>query len=377
MNFGSTVTAYEPTLGDDGAYHSHQLDPAPGRQTRDVEQRSSTRTNQNNITVDRNTSIRSVLTLPAYRFVASHNEQVLGREGERDGVDTVVEFPTEQDEEELREQEMNAMYQLRQTRRLQAEARDESRRLRREAERRGDSRTAAQIRNRDRATSSTNNNAVEALRRDIERAKDIRQRTVSSVSYADLGVARHDGTRIRASSQESERLGLLAEAADMSGLSVRSGAHSPAMHGRHRSGSSVGSFDSDFPSPTYTRPRGDSRPTTPSRLFETRAGSSPELVESDLGVEVMPPPEYVDVSLDDDDDAERSTTPMHDAPPPDYPGPYRTSSQRSQQVMGNNQETTSSEENGTPRGRSVIPQLPSLRLSRLPQIRIEEPSAHP
>ncbi|RYC63576.1 hypothetical protein CHU98_g2652 [Xylaria longipes] len=48
-----------------------------------------------------------------------------------------------------------------------------------------------------------------------------RERAVSSVSYHDLGVARHDGSRIRANSTESERVVLLSDAASMA-LSTRS-----------------------------------------------------------------------------------------------------------------------------------------------------------
>ena len=41
--------------------------------------------------VDRNTSVRSVMTLPAYSQAPKETEQVIGREGEREGMDTVVE----------------------------------------------------------------------------------------------------------------------------------------------------------------------------------------------------------------------------------------------------------------------------------------------
>lgn len=296
-------------------------------------------------------------------------------------MDVVVDLPTEEGEEELREQEMNALYQLRATRRQQNEERERLRREREEARRRNDVAALADIRNRARAATNGNNSLVEELRRDIDRAKDHRQRSVSSVSYADLGVARHDGTRIRAGSQESERMGLLSDPADM-GLGLRSGANSPMPHHRNRSVSSVASLDSDFPSPAFSRPRADSRPATPSRLSYGggRPGSSPELVESDLGVEAIPPPEYEDVSLDDDT-ALRSTTPLHE-PPPDYPGPYRSNSQRSQraQEVQSGDEAAQGdggEERPRDRGVGVVPQLPSLRISRLPTIVVEPYSAQP
>ena len=64
------------------------------------------------------------------------------------------------------------------------------------------------------------------------RSRDSR---VSSVSYAELGVARHDGTRLRANSNESERP-LLDSAASIGGGSLR---HWPtndsaSLHSHHR-----------------------------------------------------------------------------------------------------------------------------------------------
>lgn len=290
-------------------------------------------------------------------------------------MDVVVDFPTEEDEEALREQEMNALYQLRATRRQQAQERENLRTQRREARERNDLSALADARSRARATTNSNDSMIHELRRDIDRAKENRQRSVSSVSYADLGVARHDGTRIRANSQESERMGLLTDAADM-GQFPRSRANSPMPHRRDRSVSSVASLDSDFPSPAFTRPRGDSRPATPSRLSYggTRAGSSPELVESDLGVEAMPPPEYEDVPLDDNP-AQRSTTPLNE-PPPDYPGPYRSHSQDSERPeprQSGDETAQGGQTEEMPRGHGVggVPQLPSLRIGQLPEIVVE------
>lgn len=382
--FKSKTSRYQAAMDEDSA----ELNSTSANTRNDVAQANSNQTNRNSntagATVDRNTSVRSVLTLPAYSRAASNTEQVIGREGDRDGVDVVVEFPTEQDEEALREQEMDALYQLRATRRQQNAEREELRRQRREAQRRNDYTTLTELRNRARAASNSNQSLVDELRRDIDRAKENRQRSTSSVSYADLGVARHDGTRIRANSQESERMGLLSDAANM-GHHPRSGANSPNPQGRPRSTSDI-SADSDFPSPGLTRTRGDSQPGTPRiSIHGGRAGSSPELVESDLGVEAMPPPEYEDVPLDDNDETLRSTTPMHE-PPPDYPGPYRSDSQRSrrsqferEQAEDQNQPTVQPEGEQTHRGRGVggVPQLPSLRIGRLPSIVIEPSSAHP
>ena len=59
------------------------------------------------------------MTLPAYHQTAMQNEQVLAREGERGGIDVVIEFPeSAEDEERRREEEMEALYQVRFARRL-------------------------------------------------------------------------------------------------------------------------------------------------------------------------------------------------------------------------------------------------------------------
>ncbi|KAF9876951.1 hypothetical protein CkaCkLH20_05797 [Colletotrichum karsti] len=322
-----------------------------------------------NSAVNRNTSIRSIMTLPAYRVDANDNEQVLGREGERGGVDVVIEYPTEENEEELRDQEMEALYQIRLARRQELAEREERRRERREARDRGDHVALENIRTR--ARNASNNSAVAVLREEHERLKAERQRNVSSVSYADLGVARHDGTRIRANSQESERMGLLSDAASIAATSTRSA---------HRRGSSVMSIDSDLPSPGLTRSRANSRPDTP--RIDTRAGSSPEIAEADVGeagIPIYSPPGYDEVSLDDE--RSRSNTPQpHEQPPPGYSGPAQ---QRAESLAANmadlaadEQVTSGSTENQQNKQRR-IPQLPSLRLQQLPQIVIEPSSARP
>ncbi|KAL4727449.1 hypothetical protein ACLX1H_006361 [Fusarium chlamydosporum] len=308
------ITASED--GGESARQSHQLDSNPpsanNRQNRNSARNATNNHNNNNnagTTVDRNTSIRSVLTLPAYRQSANHNEQVLGREGERDGVDVIIDLPTAEAEEEARNEEMETMYQIRLARRQAIAEREERRERRREARLRNDYRELEAIRAETRAANE--NNTIAELRTTVDHLKDNRQRSVSSVSYADVGVARHDGTRVRANSSESERVGLLSDAASM-----QSG------HQRGRSYSSAASHDDDFSSLAPARSRGAS---IRSGSADGRAGSSPELVEADLGEEVMPPPEYEDIPLNDD----RSST---HGPPPEYPGPERSTSQRTQQA---------------------------------------------
>lgn len=366
---------YEQTAAED-TDQSHQLSAARNTRNNGGDQNTTQQNDTNTTTVDRHTSVRSIATLPAYRQNANQNEQVLGREGERDGIDMIVDLPTQEAEEELREQEMETLYQIRTTRRQLLAEREERREQRRDARRRGDRAALDDIRARTRAANE--DTTISDLRQQVEQIKESRNRSVSTVSYADLGVARHDGTRIRANSTESERIGLLSDAASME-------------LGHQRNNSTA---DSDMLSLAPTRTRGDSL-SIASPYGGDPDGVSPRnsVIESDLG-DTMPPPEYEDVSLNEEN---RSTTPMYE-PPPDYPGPYRTASQRSQRSLtstrhrdssssseehqnGVRQEDVTPEtENGTqisPRGVGGVPQLPSLRIARLPEIAIDPPSAHP
>ena len=316
------------------------------------------------------------MTLPAYNPAPQQNEQVLGREGDRGGIDVVLEFPETVDEEEqLREAEMEALYQVRLARRRENEEREERRRERREARERGDYVALREIQARARASSSASaGRTVEELRAEHERIKKERQRAVSSVSYGDLGVARHDGTRLRANSVESEREGLLGDVASI--------AASSNYHRRDRSASSVLSLDtnSDLPSPGFTRSRANSRPDSPLGRTSTRqshsdgqAGSSPEMIEHE-DVPPNSPPGYENISLETE----------HPEPPPDYSSPvvgrgeqrppfesHESSGDvgsRSSAHIGQGMSPRSS------RGVGGIPQLPSLRLSNLPSIQVEASS---
>ncbi|KAM4058031.1 hypothetical protein HRG_011014 [Hirsutella rhossiliensis] len=330
--------------------------------------------------VDRSASIRSVMTLPPYSFMASTNEQVLGREGERDGIDVVIALPTDEDREALREEEMDTLYQIRLARRRQIVERDELRRQQNEARRRNDGEALAEIRAHSRTTTSTGE--LDELRREVSRIQETRQRSVSRVSYADLGVARPDGTRIRANSNESERMGLLSDAASIA-LSSQSCAPSLARHRRGRSASSLVSVDSDLLPPNSARAGGGSHSEAPPpQGGHARARSNPELAEADLGDVAMPPPDYHDVPLDDDAELTQSTTPL-DEPPPDYPGPVRSAAEWSEHgarpSASGGPEAAATGSGKTQTGRRIggIPQLPSLRISGLPAIVIEPSSAQP
>ena len=173
-------------------------------------------------TVDRNTSVRSVMTLPAYSRSLRENERIIAREGERDGIDVVLEQPeTIDEEEERREDEMEGLYQIRVQRREEVAGREDRRRRRREAAARGDYMELQQIRIESRLAAEQRevSGAVAMI---AEHQGRSRERRVSSVSYAELGVARHDGSRLRANSGESDRQGLLDSAASMNdGASIR------------------------------------------------------------------------------------------------------------------------------------------------------------
>ncbi|KAF2632870.1 hypothetical protein BU25DRAFT_382748 [Macroventuria anomochaeta] len=169
--------------------------------------------------VDRNTSVRSVMTLPAYSHSVRENERVLGREGERAGMDNVVELPeTADDEEAQRNEEMESLYQIRLARRAEATEREARRQARREARQRGDHIALAEIRRR--AEEAADLSVSQMLI--AEHQSRNRDRRVSSVAYGDLGVARHDGTRLRANSHDSDNRPLLDSAASISGISGRS-----------------------------------------------------------------------------------------------------------------------------------------------------------
>lgn len=263
-------------------------------------------------TVDRHTSVRSVMTLPAYRAEASNTEQVIGREGDRDGVDVIVDLPTEEQEEALRDEEMEALYQIRNLRRQQIEEREQRRIEREEARARNDQEALADIRTRTRRAReevNASNQVITDLRNDASQAQGQRLRSVSTVSYGDLGVARHDGSRVRANSNDSERMGLLADAASIGETGPESG------HGRHRSVGSFVSIESGPPSPAYPGSRASSRSGRRAPGDSPLAGSSPDMVEIELNVgeedNRPPPPGY-------DEPTPPRSAQASSPPPPDY-----------------------------------------------------------
>lgn len=294
-------------------------DPSDRRRQSDPERNpvETTETTTNSMAaggVDRNTSVRSVMTLPAYNPTARENERVIAREGERGGIDTVVEFPENQDDEEQRrDNEMESLYQIRRQRRDEQAEREERRRVRREARERNDQETLRRLQQESRARAeNVAQTTSAALIAEHQAAMAARDRRVSSVQYAELGVARHDGSRIRANSTDSDNRPLLDSAASISGQSL-----GPSVHSRGMSVSSVLSV-----STARGSDGGDVSPPVDSDGFEvvsleptysntrSRAGShhrgSEEADVADLGIQIPSelPPDYDD--------------------PPDYTSPIRT-----------------------------------------------------
>lgn len=244
--------------------------------------------------VNRNTSVSSVMSLPAYSQTPKETEQVLGREGERGGMDTVVEFPeTTEEEEAVREVEMESLYQIRQARRRELAEREGRRRERREARERGDWQRLEQLQQESQQrTEAPNNASTGNLTADVliaEHQSRPKERRVSSVAYGEIGEVRHDGTRVRSSSHESERGGLLAgaapmgdnvqgrlssEAASLFTMSNLSRPSLPHANGRQRSDSGALSISTtssfDLPQPT---PSGTDEPSH--RNNSRSSGSSP------------------------------------------------------------------------------------------------------
>ena len=328
-------------------------------------------------TVDRHASVRSVMTLPAYSRSVRENEQVLGREGERDGIDVILENPeTLDEEEERREEEMESLYQIRLQRRQEMADREARRQERRDARARGDATALERLRQ---------ESALRAQERDISGAAAMivehqsrsRDRRVSSVSYAELGVARHDGTRIRANSNESDRP-LLDSAASISGNSTRPYSVQDS-NGRARSVSSVMSVsdnETEMEMPPFGRAGGDfeivNMNQTHSRdVSQTHTPAVNRSRASSNTASVRPP---VDTSVDIGDiQIPTSEPPSYDgdgfeeAPPYTSPvearAPQQTPPSQSQPSLRLPELQRVTSETGAP----ILPEL-----GRLPSIRIAD-----
>ncbi|KAG9568086.1 hypothetical protein KCU71_g3380, partial [Aureobasidium melanogenum] len=319
--------------------------------------------------VNRHTSIRSIATLPAYSAVPLENEGVLGREGERAGMDTVVEFPeTNEEEEGRREAEMESLWQIRQQRRQEAAEREDRRRRRREARARGDMEALSALRH------------ETALRVTLERANGSssmiaehnarpRERRISAVSYGDLGVARHDGSRVRANSTESDSRPLLNDASRVGSANpLRPWLSRTSFSTHHRMASatsvlttdSADQDDSDFevislqhtssrPRSSRAHSRAQSINLSLRRTSTTQVNQLPR-VDGDLGESRIPLPEL----------PRYDTMGFEEAPPYEEIHSSRPSLSRA------NSQTRRSENS------SPLSSLPEI--VRLPSIRINEAS---
>jgi hypothetical protein len=294
--------------------------------------------------VDRNTSVRSVMTLPPYSQAPKETEQVIGREGERAGMDTVVEFPEDPTEEEARrEEEMESLYQIRQARRQEIADREQRRQERREARTRGDWARLEELTRESRARaesarlgatavngSSTNVSAATLLAEHQSRGQE---RRVSAVTYASLGHVRHDGTRLRANSDESERGALLGAAASMG---------EGEGHGRIRADSAASSLFSTLPQPHFRdrstssilsisttasdlENRSPARPTPPSTrdgaasIHDPRSSEGSDPAGTGTSDSSPTAPRFTpEASTESDDVGEPYIHPPADAEPPTY-----------------------------------------------------------
>ena len=263
--------------------------------------------------VNRGTSVRSIISLPAYSSHPKPTEQVIGREGERAGMDVVVEFPETAEEEETRREEMmEALYQLRLQRRREWEERHARRQARREARAIGsvfrleNLRVETQSRRRNDSagansgTSSANRSTSSLVREHTARGRKGR---ISRVNYAALGCVRHDGSRVRADSGASDSQ-LLDPSAPSDG------------HSRGDSASSLRSLESASDAETLTQ--------IPSHT-ESLPPQSTSGPEGDIGALNIPPPHY--------DDLEWGEAPAYETHSARDPSPERPASLQLPQVQ--------------------------------------------
>lgn len=267
-------------------------------------------------------------------------------------MDTVLEFPeTVAEEEGRREEEMESLWRIRQQRRQEATEREQRRRRRREARARGDIATLNAIRQ-ESMLRTTFHQAGGSSAMIAEHHSRSRERKVSAVNYGDLGVARHDGSRVRANSAESDSRPLL----DMSRDSF-------TTHHRMHSNTSLSSLDSDE-RPSLARDRSNfetiSLQPTHSRahsrahsssLSLTRTSTRLQPLDPDLGDNPIPlpdPPHYDSMGFEE-------------APP--YEGSASAMTWESPNI-GTSATTTTPPPPPSPLQQlPVIPRLPSIRIT--------------
>ena len=138
---------------------------------------------------------------------------------------------------------------------------------------------------------------------------------VSSVSYADLGLARHDGSRLRADSAESDHRPLLDSAASMGGSRHSSLFRVPLIrpsHRRDRSNGSIMTAESEAPDTPRTSTHGDRSGSDAARTPSASQDSPPQgSVFREPNIPPFEPPSY----------DEEAAVPGEEAPP--YESPVR------------------------------------------------------
>jgi hypothetical protein len=215
-----------------------------------------------------------------------------------------------------------------------------------------------------------------------------RERRVSSVSYAELGVARHDGTRIRAGSSESDRP-LLSSAASMGGTSNRPGSAQDTAslhtHNRDPSASSIMSVSDDgteVEMPPFGRAGSDFEVVQLNQAHSRNASQNhtPVVNRSRASSNTGPPRPVVDTSVDLADQQIPSSEPpsydgegFEEAPP--YTSPVRERApHRISPIQEQDSPQTPSQHRTTP-SEAGAPTLPEI--GRLPSIRINQPTPIP
>ena len=241
--------------------------------------------------VRRETSVRSVISLPPYSASPKPEEQIVAREGERGGMDVVEEFPETAEEEEARREElMESLYQIRVQRRQENAEREARRQVRRNARAQGNFIRLEELRlqsiaRRDRSNSgaSASNPNLSASALLAEHQSRGREKRIASVNYAALGRVRHDGSRLRANSADSDNRPLLEE-----------GSGNPISHYRGESYSSLlsgSSINSDGDVLTPVASQRQSEHSARSRS-NSRPISIPEEEDDEETADAPAPPNY-------------------------------------------------------------------------------------
>lgn len=191
---------------------------------------------------------------------------------------------------------MASLYEIRQRRREELAEREARRQARREARERGDraqlellrqqDRLRARQRARSRSSTNASNSASNLATALAEHQSRGRGRRIASVNYADVGYVRHDGSRVRATSPDSDRRPLLSNGPSGSfDASNRSSmVDTPSIHSRGESYSSASTGTVDPSALTRVHSQTHSTAST--------LPSTPGAEEADVGVLSIPPPEY-------------------------------------------------------------------------------------